>query len=48
MGENFALTDFTLTDEDMEAISALNKDKRFLDPAVFMMNRFNKHMPIFQ
>lgn len=40
LSENFALTDFTLSEEDMATISGLNKNKRFLDPSVFLMNKF--------
>ena len=45
--ENFAIDDFILTEEDMEGISGLNQNKRFLDPANLYMNIFNKHIPIF-
>ena len=48
LAENFAIDDFTLTEEDMEGISGLNQNKRFLDPANLYMNFFNKHIPIFQ
>ncbi len=40
--ENISLFDFTLDDEDMAAISKLDKHRRFNDPGVFtqFMNSF--------
>jgi D-xylose reductase len=45
--ENLALFDFSLNDEEMQAISALNRDRRFNDPAVFCEAAFNKFYPIY-
>ncbi len=40
LNENIALADFSLTDDDMEAISALNRNRRFNDPGVFCQSAF--------
>lgn len=45
--ENISLFDFTLTDEEMMAISALNQNKRFNDPGVFCEQAFGLHYPIY-
>ena len=45
--ENLALFDFELSDEEMEAISGLNRNRRFNDPAVFCEAAFNKFYPIY-
>ncbi len=45
--ENLALFDFELTNEEMAAISALNQNRRFNDPAVFCDLAFNTFYPIY-
>ena len=45
--ENLALFDFELSDDEMDAISALNQDRRFNDTAVFCEAAFNKFYPIY-
>lgn len=45
--ENLALFDFELSLEEMSAISELNSDRRFNDPAVFCDQAFNKFYPIY-
>lgn len=45
--ENLALFDFTLTADEMAAISALNQNRRFNDPAVFTESAFNTFHPIY-
>jgi D-xylose reductase len=45
--ENFSITDFILTDADMEAITALNKNRRFNDPGVFCEAAFATFFPIY-
>ena len=40
LDENIALADFSLTDDDMQAISALNRHRRFNDPGVFCQSAF--------
>lgn len=45
--ENFALSDFTLSSEEMARISALDRHKRFNDPADFGEKAFNTFFPIF-
>lgn len=45
--ENLALFDFELSSEEMAAISELNSDRRFNDPAVFCDQAFNKFYPIY-
>ncbi len=45
--ENLALFDFELNSEEMSAISDLNLDRRFNDPAVFCDSAFNKFYPIY-
>jgi len=46
--ENLALFDFELAPEEMEAIDALNKDRRFNDPGVFCEGGFNTFFPIYE
>lgn len=48
MIENLALEDFTLTDEEMSAISALNINRRFNDPGEFCLEAFNTFYPIYE
>lgn len=45
--ENLALFDFELSQAEMTAISELNSDRRFNDPAVFCDLAFNKFYPIY-
>lgn len=45
--ENRAVFDFALSDHDMTAISALNKNRRFNDPGDFCEAAFNTFYPIY-
>ena len=45
--ENLALFDFELSAAEMDAISALNQDRRFNDPGVFCELAFGKFYPIY-
>lgn len=45
--ENLALQNFSLTEEDMAAISALNQNRRFNDPGVFCADAFNTFHAIY-
>ena len=45
--ENLALFDFELSAEEMQAISDLNSNRRFNDPAVFCEAAFNTFYPIY-
>ena len=45
--ENLALDDFELTDGEMQAISALNQNRRFNDTAVFCEKAFGRFYPIY-
>lgn len=47
LSENLALFDFELNSGEMAAISELNSDRRFNDPAVFCDQAFNKFYPIY-
>lgn len=47
MQENLALDDFELTNDDMQAISALNKNRRFNDPGDFCEAAFGTFHPIY-
>lgn len=47
LSENIALSDFSLTDSDMEAISALNQNRRFNDPGVFCQSAFGTFYSIY-
>ncbi len=47
MKENLAITDFSLTDSEMSAISALNANRRFNDPGVFCEGAFGLLNPIY-
>ncbi len=44
--ENLSLSGFTLNDDEMAAISALNQNRRFNDPGVFCESAFNRFHPI--
>jgi D-xylose reductase len=46
--ENFAIFDFALTAGEMDAISALNRNRRFNDPGVFCEKAFNTFFPIYE
>lgn len=45
--ENLALFDFSLTNQEIEAISALNCNRRFNDPGLFCELAFGKFYPIY-
>jgi D-xylose reductase len=45
--ENLAVFDFTLSDEEMATISALNQNRRFNDPGAFCELAFGKFYPIY-
>ena len=47
MVENLALDDFALSDAEMDAISALNANRRFNDPGVFAEAAFGSFHPIY-
>ncbi|MCI0334553.1 MAG: aldo/keto reductase [Planctomycetes bacterium] len=46
--ENLAIFDFALTAEEMSAIGALNRNRRFNDPGVFCEKAFNTFFPIYE
>jgi len=46
--ENISLFDFTLTADEMKAISALNKNERYNDPGKYTEPAFNTFYPIFE
>jgi D-xylose reductase len=48
MRENLAIFDFELTEDEMDAISALNRNRRFNDPGVFCEAAFNTFFPIYE
>lgn len=48
MAENLALFDFSLSEEEMAAIDALNKNRRFNDPGHFCEVAFNTFFPIYE
>ena len=47
LAENLSLSHFTLTDEEMDAISGLNQNRRFNDPAVFCEGAFGRFHSIY-
>lgn len=47
MRENLAIDDFSLSQVEMAAISALNQNRRFNDPGVFAEAAFNTFHPIY-
>tara|TARA_B100001142_G_scaffold326389_1_gene381829 strand:- start:600 stop:1544 length:945 start_codon:yes stop_codon:yes gene_type:complete len=47
LAENIALYDFRLNEEEMTAISALNENRRFNDPAIFCEKAFNRFYSIY-
>jgi D-xylose reductase len=46
--ENLSIFDFELTNEEMNAISALDRNRRFNDPGVFCEKAFNTFFPIYE
>jgi D-xylose reductase len=46
--ENVSIFDFELSDDEMKAISALNRNRRFNDPGVFCETAFNTFFPIYE
>jgi D-xylose reductase len=46
--ENLAIFDFNLTDEEMAAISALNRNRRYNDPGFFCEAAFNTFCPVYE
>ncbi|QJB70227.1 aldo/keto reductase [Parasphingorhabdus halotolerans] len=47
MRENLAITDFSLTERQMNTITALNANRRFNDPGVFCEQAFGRFHPIY-
>ncbi len=47
LGENLALFDFSLTEEEMRDFGKLNRNRRFNDPAVFCDQAFDCFYPIY-
>jgi D-xylose reductase len=47
MTENLSLDDFELSEDDMQAISSLNRNRRFNDPGDFCEAAFGKFHPIY-
>jgi len=45
--ENLAIFDFSLGEEEMQSLSALNRNRRFNDPGEFCEKAFNTFYPIF-
>jgi D-xylose reductase len=48
LAENLALFDFELSADEMAAISALNRNRRFNDPGVFCEAAFHTFCPIYE
>lgn len=48
LAENLALFDFALTAEEMDAITALDRGRRFNDPGVFCEQAFQTFFPIYE
>ena len=48
LAENLSLFDFELTADEMAAISALDRNRRFNDPGVFCEAAFNTFCPIYE
>jgi len=46
--ENLALFDFELTADEMQAISGLNRGRRFNDPGDFCERAFGTFFPIYE
>lgn len=47
MRENLDIMDFALSEDEMQAISALNQDRRFNDPGDFAEGAFGRFHPIY-
>ena len=45
--ENLSIFDFSLSEGEMDAISALNRNRRFNDPGDFCEAAFNTFFPIY-
>ncbi len=48
LAENLAIFDFELTPSEMQAIHALNRNRRFNDPGEFCEGAFNTFCPIYE
>jgi diketogulonate reductase-like aldo/keto reductase len=48
LSENLSLFDFELTPDDMAALSALDRHRRFNDPGVFCERAFHAFFPIYE
>lgn len=48
LAENLAIFDFTISLEQMEAITSLDRHRRFNDPGVFCEQAFNTFFPIYE
>lgn len=48
LGENLSLFDFELADDEMNEISALNRNRRFNDPGEFGEAAFNTFCPVYE
>lgn len=48
LAENLAIFDFELTADEMAAIGALNRNRRFNDPGVFCESAFHTFFPIYE
>jgi D-xylose reductase len=48
LAENLAVFDFALTDDEMAAMTGLNRNRRFNDPGVFAEAAFNTFCPIYE
>jgi D-xylose reductase len=48
MIENISLFDFALSEEEMEEINSLNKNKRYNDPGQYAEPAFNVFYPIYE
>lgn len=48
LAENLAVDNFILSEAEMQAISALNRNQRFNDPGVFCELAFNTFYPIYE
>ena len=46
--ENIEIFDFELSDDEMSAITALDRNRRFNDPGVFAEKAFNAFLPIYE
>lgn len=48
LAENIQIHDFTLSNDEMTAISSLNRNRRFNDPGDFAQSAFNTFLPIYE